>query len=97
MAALGAVGIRYKPRTGAMPSSRDNYGALSITGTAQVNGTNTSVRLDLFDERKARLLYRIDSHANGTFTMPNLAAGRYVVDVDGRGNYRPKSYVVTVS
>jgi len=98
MAALGAVGVNLSQvGVAAPPSARWAYGSGQITGTAQLDEVATSTRLDLYDERMMRRLSSVDSAADGAFAFYDLAPGRYVVVVNGRGAYRARTFYVDVT
>jgi len=98
MAALGAVGVNLaRTRVVLIPSAADSRGTLQISGTAQIAGVAANTRVDLYDARMTRRLYAVESAVDGAFLLPNLAAGRYVVVVDGRGAHRARTFYVDVS
>jgi hypothetical protein len=99
MAALGAIGIDLAqvvvPRIDAPGGSRK--GALTLSASAQLTGDPASLRVDLYDARMTVRLMSTYSAVDGSFLFRNLAAGRYCVLLEGRGDYRSRVYVFDVS
>lgn len=97
MADKGTVGAFMGPSYAVQkPISPANFGTLSITGTAQLNEVPANALVRVFSMR-GRALCATESAADGSFAVRNLAAGRYLLWVDGWQRYLPELYAVDVS
>ncbi len=97
MADKGAIGKTHSTRIVSLPRDTLRRGALTITGTARVNEVSTRTTVHLFGLRSSSPLMSVESDASGAFTVRNIAAGRYLVMVYGRGDYLPGLFAVDVS
>lgn len=98
MADKGTVGhYKTQDRHIIAPRERERVGNLAITGTAQLNEVSGPAVLWLFGARGMNFLCAIQAATNGSFTISNLAAGRYTVVIHGKQFYLPGVYVVDVS
>lgn len=78
------------------PRYRLNYGALSITGTAQKDEVAAATTV-LVLNRRLQPIMAAQSKADGSLGIYNLAAGRYFLVVDGEQDFLPGIFAVDVS
>lgn len=98
MADKGTVGARVtQPGLIVGPRDRLRYGALSISGTAQLNETPAPAVVWVCGARGVFPMLAVQAAADGSFVAYNLAAGRYIVIVHGQQEYLPGVHAVDVS